>query len=50
MASSLSIEVFNSGDTPIPAGPGWDAGMPANSSASGNRYTLFAAASSQFPS
>ena len=29
MASSLSIEVFNSGYKPVPGGPGWDAGTPA---------------------
>jgi glyoxylase-like metal-dependent hydrolase (beta-lactamase superfamily II) len=29
MASSLSVEVFNSGYKPIPAGPGWDDSTPA---------------------
>ena len=29
MASSLSIDVFNSGYKPIPGGPGWDDGIPA---------------------
>ncbi len=29
MASSLSIDVFNSGYKPIPGGPGWDASIPA---------------------
>jgi glyoxylase-like metal-dependent hydrolase (beta-lactamase superfamily II) len=29
MASSLSIEVFNSGYKPIPGGPGWDDSIPA---------------------
>jgi glyoxylase-like metal-dependent hydrolase (beta-lactamase superfamily II) len=29
MASSLSIEVFNSGYKPIPGGPGWDERIPA---------------------
>jgi glyoxylase-like metal-dependent hydrolase (beta-lactamase superfamily II) len=29
MASSLSIDVFNSGYKPIPAGPGWDDSTPA---------------------
>jgi glyoxylase-like metal-dependent hydrolase (beta-lactamase superfamily II) len=29
MASSLSINVFNSGYKPIPAGPGWDDSTPA---------------------
>ena len=29
MASSLSIEVFNSGYKPIPGGPGWDDSTPA---------------------
>ena len=29
MASSLSIDVFNSGYKPIPGGPGWDDSIPA---------------------
>jgi glyoxylase-like metal-dependent hydrolase (beta-lactamase superfamily II) len=29
MASSLSIDVFNSGYKPIPGGPGWDDSTPA---------------------
>jgi glyoxylase-like metal-dependent hydrolase (beta-lactamase superfamily II) len=29
MASSLSIDVFNSGYKPIPGGPGWDDRTPA---------------------
>ena len=29
MASSLSIDVFNSGYKPIPGGPGWDDSLPA---------------------
>ena len=41
MAGSLSIDVFNSGYKPIPGGPGWD---------DSNRYTLFAAASTQVSS
>jgi hypothetical protein len=59
MASPLSIGVFSSGYKPIPGGPGWDDSTPATWPAStstlisgdrGNRYTLFAAASTQFPS
>jgi glyoxylase-like metal-dependent hydrolase (beta-lactamase superfamily II) len=46
MASSLSIDVFNSGYKPIPGGPGWDdstlATWPASTSTliSGDRDTL----------
>ena len=29
MDSSLSIDVFNSGYQPVPAGPGWDDSAPA---------------------
>ena len=29
MESSLSIDVFNSGYQPVPAGPGWDDSAPA---------------------
>ena len=29
MASPLSIDVFNSGDKPLPGGPGWDDSTPA---------------------
>jgi hypothetical protein len=47
MASSLSIDVFNSGYKPIPGGPGWDDRIPATWPAStstlisGDRDAIF---------
>ena len=46
MDRSLSIDVFNSGYKPVPAGPGWDDSAPATWPAStstlisGDRYAV----------
>jgi hypothetical protein len=55
MASSLSIDVFNSGYKPIPGGPGWDDSTPATWPAStstltsGDRDAVLAGQLSQSP-